>query len=317
MHKFILGAYKNLNLAEPKDITESDLEKAVIESIINTVAIWSKHNAPVEKGDIITIKVEARENGVLVPEFCQNKMRYTVGDPNYLKEFLNSIGKKHAESFSMEIEFDENCAIERIRNKKVEFHAVITDISHTKTPEIDDELVRKIDPDCHNLDEIKEKYASILRARASANIEEQKKNLVLQTIIDNSSCEFVPEEFEQTLNSVMEQTRKLVINSNTPSIEQFISATENDDYFRMDCEEVTRRMIVENLVINEISNIEQIVVTAEELTYKKAQYTEDEAAAEEFRKYFPTDQSFELFLLKEKVLNWLCQHNFAASQPSH
>lgn len=317
MHKFILGAYKNLDLAEPKEITEIDLEKAVIESIVNTVNIWSKHNAPVEKGDIITIKVEARENGVLVPEFCQNKMRYTVGDPNYLKEFLSPIGKKLGESFSMEIEFDENCAVERIRNKKVKFHAVITDISHTKTPEIDDKLVRNIDPDCHNLDELKDKYASILRARASANIEEQKKNLVLQTIIDNSSCEFVPEEFEQTLNSVMEQTRKLVINSNTPNIEQFISATENDDYFRTDCEEVTRRMIVENLVINEISNIEQIVVTAEEMAYKKAQYTEDEAAAEEFRKYFPTDQSFELYLLKEKVLNWLCLHNFAASQPSH
>jgi len=310
MHKFILGQYKNLNLAEPKGFDQKDLEKAVLESILNTVDIWCKQNTTVEEGDVIIIKVEAKESGILVPEFCQNKLQYKVGDESYLKEFMNAIGKKMGESFSMEIDFDESCVIERIRNKKVNLYATITDVIDKKIPEITDDLVQKMEPDCRTLDEMKAKYAAILKSRGIANIYQQKRDLVLKTIIDNSSYEFDEDEFDQALNTIIEQTKKSIMDSNSPDIDRIMQINENDVYFRMECERVTRRMIMENLVINGICNMEQIEVTAEEFALEKAKYTEDEAASEEFTKYFPTDQSFELYLLREKVLHWLCLNNF-------
>jgi trigger factor len=316
MHNLILGQYKDLNLVEPDGFKDEDLDKAVIESILNSLAHWCKYNALVEKGDYITIKIEAKESesGILVPEFCQNTLQYTVGDPNYLNEFSNSVGKKFGESFEMEISFDENASVERVRNKKVVFNAAITDVRHNKMPELTDDLIQKLDPECQTLEQLKTKYADIIRSRTLANIEEQKRNLVLKTIIDNSYCEFDQAEFEKSLNAVTEKTRMFIVNSNAPNVDLFLHASEEDEIFKMDCERITRQMILESLVINEICVREQIFITPEELALEKAKYTEDEMAIEEFTKYFSSDQSFELYLLKEKVLDWLSRQNFVPMQ---
>lgn len=94
MHEITLGSYKNLKLPEPNGLTELGMEKAVTDSVLNTISTWSKNNVPISNGDNVILKVEANENGLIVPELCQSKLEYTVGDRDMLKEFSSSVGKK-------------------------------------------------------------------------------------------------------------------------------------------------------------------------------------------------------------------------------
>lgn len=310
MHEITLGSYKNLKLPEPNGLTELGMEKAVTDSVLNTISTWSKNNVPISNGDNVILKVEANENGLIVPELCQSKLEYTVGDRDMLKEFSSSVGKKNGEKFTIEIEFDENCPVERVRNKKVDFFTTITDVNHRELPYINDELIQKIVPDCKSVAELKDRYEEILKARNLENIKEQKKDIVLEVIIRNSTWTFDQNEFEDTLNTVVEQAKAMILNSNVPNIKQLMASTKNDPAFIQDCKVQTEKIILENLIINEIANIEDITISPEELEKQKSLYAYDVTSSEEFNKYFPTDQSFKLYLLKEKVLDWLCKCNF-------
>lgn len=310
MHKLNLGTYKNLKLAEPKAFSETDFEKAVIEYTYKNISLWAKHNLPIDNGDNVTVRVEAKRGNLIVPEFSTDKLEYSIGDKKMLKQFSNSIGKKNGETFTMEHVFDENCPVERVRNKKVNFVANIIDVEHNGLPEITDDLIQKIDPECNNLDELKSKYAKIIKERVAENVEDQKKNMVLEKIIDNSSCDYDENAFKELLDIVMKQSQTMAKNFNIPNKNDFSASIQDDPLFIKECKEVTKKTIMEDLVINKIAELENIQITEDELENNKAQYTNNETSTKEFREYFPTDESFKAFLFREKVLDWLCKYNY-------
>ena len=305
MHQFTLGKYKDLNIQGPPMFQEKEVERAVLESVLNAANTWSKMHDPIQKGDRISIEIEGVLDGLPVPEISNSHLSYTVGDPSMMPQFECVIGKKLNDTFSMDIHFPEKAPVERIANRTVHFEGKIKEVTHKTPPQINDAIAHQIDPTVQSVEELKKKFDSIVRSNGLDTLHDQRAELVLNAIIEDCSCIYDEAEFQTLYDQIYLQTRAMLVQSKLLNIEKSM----DDLGLKNDCKEMTERTIKEDLAIQAIAKKEQITISAEELENNKKKFTQTPAEQEEFQKYFPTDEAFAQFLLKEKVIDQLIQWN--------
>ncbi len=305
MHQLTIGPYKNLEIKGPEMFKESDVEKAVVESVITAANNWAKANLPIERGDKITVQVEATLDGLTVPEVCNSALTYAVGDPSMVPEFETALGKKLGDTFIMDITFGSQAPIERIANKTVHFDVQIKDVVHVMPPNIDDALVQQLDSNIKTLDELKDRFRIIIRENGLENLRDQKVQMVLENIIKSSACTYDEADFQALFDRILMQTKAMLVNTPVPNLQKGL----DDESFHADCRELTERTIKEELIIQTVSEKEGIIITDEEFEANKEKFTQTPQELEEFNKYFPTDEAFRHFLLKEKVVDQLVEWN--------
>lgn len=300
MHKIRLGKYKDLKVTPFPIYTQNDLDLAVTEAVTKLASQWAKSNTPVKLGDEVVVTLQAKCDGMFVPELSKSNFKYLVGDPAMLEQFAQVVSKKAGESFNMDILFPENTPIERIQGKIVAFYVTIQDLLPAAQMEITDEIAQQIDPQASGLEELKNRLRIIITNNWNQMIKEKNVRSILDAIINNSEFNLEAEEFEKAYENIVKETTKTMFSSTNPQLLTSMFSGE-DKFFYDDCRILAEKTIKENLVITEIINLEDISISLEELEEGKAIFSQ----------YFPSEDSLNDYLLINKAFNLLLQWNLA------
>lgn len=305
MHKIRLGKYKDLKITPYPMYTQSDLDLAVIESVVKLANQWAKNNTPVKLGDEVIVTLQAKCDGMFVPELSKSNFKYSVGDPAMLEQFTEVVSKKAGESFSMEIPFPENAPIERIQGKTVTFYVTIQELLPATQIEVTDEIARQIDPQISGLEEFKSRLRTIITNNWNQMMRENNIQSILNGIIIHSEFELEEKEVKEVYENIVKETREAMFSSTNSQMLASVFSTDDDEYFYDDCKILAEKNIKEDLVITEIINLEAISISSEEL----------EEGETVLSQYFSSEDSLKEYLLREKVFDLLLQWNL--EQPVH
>ncbi|NBJ14377.1 MAG: trigger factor [Dehalobacter sp. 4CP] len=310
MHHFQLGQYKGMKIAPQPTPTETELENAVIQSVLKMLNEWSKDNIVVEEGDEVAVSIFATCDGLAVSELCSSYLKYKVGDPMMFGQFKNVIGKKKADRFQMMIDIPHNSPLQHVAGKKAEFLATVLEVWPSKQLEVTDAIIHEMDPEVPDLKTLKEKIRKSLIAESQQTIAENNLQTILDTIIESSTYELDEEMLAATTKQVINNALKdyEIIknqNANTP-----FGSSEADEYFYEDCAVFAKQQLLLSLAFTELARVENICISDEEAELGRKQVLEGiQGDQQMFEKLFPTPELLKESLLHEKIVKHLFEWN--------
>jgi trigger factor len=97
----------------------------------------------VAKDDLLTLDYRILENGTLIPGQERKGARLTLDGSNLAEVEAGLVGAKIGTAKSFEVEFPQTHPDEALKGKKLTFEATVTKIEEIKTPELDEEFVKR------------------------------------------------------------------------------------------------------------------------------------------------------------------------------
>lgn len=309
MHLFRLGQYKGLGIT-PQTISETELDSAVIQTMLKMVDQWSKNNRAVTKGDEVAVSVYAVYDGLPVPDLCMSQLKYKVGDPKMFAEFNNAIGKKKGDHFEMKIHFPPNMPNQPIAGNTVEFSATILEVWPSMQIQITDSIACKLDPEVTGIDSLRAKVRRSITSQSRQMIRENNLQTILEAIIEKSSYELDPDELAKVTRQIMNQA----LESNTALkdiiTKEALNGDNPDPYFYEDCAVLAKQQILTDLVYHELIQLENIIISEQELDNEMKGLLEQVQGGEQiFQQTFSFPEALRERLLEGKVTDCLLQWN--------
>lgn len=161
-----LGDYKNLGVKKPETkIAEKDI-KGVLDNIAKSFAEKKAVKRAAKLTDEVIIDFTGKKDGVAFPGGSAKDFKLVLGSMSLIPGFEDGIvGHESGDKFVLDLTFPKDYGMADLAGAKTEFEILLKQVNEVKTPEIDDELAKKVGP----FDDVKALKADI------------KKNLELQT----------------------------------------------------------------------------------------------------------------------------------------
>ena len=308
MHSIKLGQYKDLQIKKVPPMNEEELNNATEKAFKDAIASIEKFAREIQAGDIILVKLEAKVGDEVIKDLCKDQMEYDVGNLSMLPEYSKAIGKKVRQTFEMHIPYSQSCPVKEARGKVVDYTATILDVKYATEGEVTEDMLKILDPNAKSVDEVKEKIRFMIKDENEKSLFESNVLKVMEAIKEKASVTLDGQEYDKTYRSVIEESAAMYERANLP-LPQGCTDIRQDQHFLDNCKNVTEQVVMENLIINAVSEAENITVTAEEIENGKKVFTATEDAKAEFEKHFPNDYVFSTFLLRNKVFDSIMKWN--------
>ena len=306
MHKITLGKYKGLSCEISNLPEEKELEKITINKVLSAVNNWLKVNQTIDRGDKVTIKCYASMNGTIVPEMTTEGITFAAGDPFMLDEFQQIIGKKQNDILQLQIHFtEENAPTSRLVGQNVQLEISIKNVIHADQPPIDEHLIQKIFPNFSSLEELKNTLKEETLNEFVEQIKSQYIQKLLDQIVQNSNFILDDELLESELHLLKQKNK-----SSFYAAQDFHhNIKEQLQQFEKECKSFIEKNIKEQLVLQEISKLEHITISEEEIAYNQELLIQSPEDQDYFNRSFSSTEDFKQFLLQEKTLAKLYEYN--------
>jgi trigger factor len=262
-----LGTYKSIATDERQcSVTELDVLEH-IDSMREQHAVLSKKDEalPVEKGDMVKIKVKRVDN--IAPEAAEaadyRDVSVLAGSRDDQFEFDNHvIGLKINEEKDVTFVYPKDYQYKSVAGQTQVFRVKIAEVQKRELPVLDDEFAKDLG-EYSTLDELKKKVKEDMEKFVSEKARGEAKGEILKKIVENSTYE-IPE-------SMIEQEKKEVFNRLCQRIGyQAESPDQLAPFFGMKPEDLKNRLaedaaqtIKTTLAVNEIARKENITPTEE------------------------------------------------------
>jgi trigger factor len=221
-----------------------------------------------KEGDIVDIDHE-----IIVDEKAQEELKainykFIVGkEQTYLELNTGVIGMKKGETKEIEISFSETFYIEALKNKKGIMKVTLNKILERKTPELNDEFVKKLGQ-FENVEAFKTSISDGILKEKEAREEERIKMLILENIRKTITTE-VPEVLIDRESNRMIEDIKYKISEMGMEFEAYLKqANKTEEDIKKDIHEEAKNKVIDALILREIIKIEKLDATPEEIENK-------------------------------------------------
>ena len=308
MHSIKLGQYKDLNVKRVQPMNEEELANASERAYNDAVKNLERFGREIQNGDIILVKLDASIDNQPVKDLCKESMEYDVGNLSMLPEYSKAAGKKVGQTFEMHIPYSQSCPVKEARGKVVDYKVAILDARFATEQEPTLEMLRIMDPQAKSVEDVKEKIKFMIQSENEKSLFESNVLKVMQAIRENAKVTLDAQAYDNSYKQILEQSAQMYEKSNIP-LPEGCTDIRNDQHFLENCKKVNEQVVMENLIINAVSEAEQITVSAEEIEKGKKIFAPNEDAKAEFEKHFPNDYAFSAFLLRNKVFDAIMKWN--------
>lgn len=308
MHSIKLGQYKDLNIKRVQPMNEDELTAATENAFKDALKNLERFSREIQSGDIVLVKLEATINNQPVKDLCKENMEYDVGNLSMLPEYSKAIGKKVGQTFEMHIPYSQTCPVKEARGKVVDYKATILNAKFAQEQEPTAEMLKIMDPQAESAEDVKEKIKFMIKNENERKLFESNVLNVMQAIRNNAKVTLDAQEYDKSYKQVLEESAKMYEQSQIP-LPEGCTDIRKEQHFIENCKRVNEQVVMENLIINAVSEAEKITVSAEELEQAKKVFTSTEQAKTEFEQHFPNDYEFSTFLLRNKVFDSIMKWN--------
>lgn len=312
--KVTLGDYKKLKAKKAKvAVVAKDIDE-IIERMRAGFSEKKDVSRAAKDGDEVTIDFVGKKDDVAFDGGTATDYTLTLGSNTFIPGFEDGIvGKKTGETFDLELEFPKDYHAEALKGAKVVFTTTLKTIKEIALPEINDEFAAKAGP-FTSVDELKEDIKRELTTQKEREAGEKLKDALVNELIEVSTIP-APEVLIKDQSESIERDMAQNLMYQGLTLEQYLKNQgfeSKDKWLETEVRENAKKRVQAGLVLAELSKVEKIEATEQELDDHVAKYKEQYANNPKFVAQFDTPEARRDVanrLLTEKTVDRLVELN--------
>lgn len=313
MPKVELGDYKKLGVKkEAIKVSKKEVEET-IERILKNFAEKKKVEREAKNGDEIIIDFLGKKDGVAFDGGKAEKFPLKLGSKSFIPGFEEGlIGKKAGDELSLDLEFPKDYHAKDLAGAKVVFEVKIHEVRENVEPEINEEFLSKLG-DFKTKEEFEKQIEEDLKTQKQAEADEKFKDELVKKLAEVSKVP-VPEILLEDQKRSIEMDMQQNLMYSGLSLEDYLErmGKTREEWLEKDVKEVAEMRVKSGLALAELSKVEKVESSIEELDARITQLKEQYGNSKEVQKQLSSDdvrRNLANQILTEKTIDLLVKFN--------
>lgn len=283
-----LGNYKKLKVNTEKTVVSDKDVAETIDRIRQGFAEKKEVKRVAKDGDETVIDFIGKKDGVAFDGGTGNDYALTLGSNQFIPGFeAGVIGHKPGETFDLELSFPDDYHAVDLKGAKVTFTTTLKSIKEVVLPELDDKLATKAGP-FKTVAELKTDIKRELTAQKERESSEKTKDDLVKQLVAASKVP-VPDILVADQSKSIEKDFVNNLTYQGATLDQYLENKgfeSKEKWLETEVKDTAVKRVQAGLALAELSRIEKVTATADELeahvdTYKK-QYANNAEALKQF-----------------------------------
>lgn len=185
--------------------------------IVEVIREFAEKNTPpspvdekIEKDDVVTIDFVGKVDGVPFDGGKANGYDITIGSGVFIEGFEEQlIGAKKGDVVQVNVKFPDNYHAENLKGKDSVFDVTVQNVRRKKSPELNDEFAKTLDPKVSTFEELRKKVEEDFIEQAETTSDEKLFSDMLDKILEKNVFEvpeaLIREQAERLSSQVLSQ----------------------------------------------------------------------------------------------------------------
>jgi len=262
-----LGAYKDIEVKKDKvEVTQEDIDAKINELLNKNVELEIVEDRSVESKDTTVIDFEGFVDGVAFEGGKAENFSLEIGSNTFVPGFEDQlIGMKTNEESEIKITFPENY-VANLAGKEATFKVKVHEIKRKVVPTLNDEFVKEADiADVNTVEELKEHFNKEVLAKKEDEADSKQLQELVNLVCEKAEFEVSDKMIEEEAGYMIDNF-KARVEQNGLNYEDYLKMTNTDEEkLLQQAREEALKNLKQIFVINEIGNVENIVVSDEDV----------------------------------------------------
>lgn len=262
-----LGNYKKLKVKKSvKTVEQADVDE-ILERVKQNFAEKKEVKRAAQLTDEVTIDFVGKKDGEAFDGGTSEDYALVLGSKSFIPGFEEAVvGHKTGDAFDVPLTFPKDYHAEHLKGAKVVFEVKLKKITEVKSPELTDELAKKVGP----FETVKDLTDDIRRELADQNervADNEYKDALVEALVKSSHIP-VPEVLVQDQIKSVEQDAKQNLMYRGMMPEDYMAQKgykDEEEWREKEFKDVATKRVQAGLALAELSKLENIEVTKEEL----------------------------------------------------
>lgn len=315
MPEIELGDYRKLKLdVEPaRKITKADIEDTV-DRIKQQLATKEAVKRAAKEGDEVVIDFVGKKGGEPFDGGSGQRYPLTLGSNSFIPGFEGAlVGTKAGEEKNVEVSFPDDYHVADLAGQPVVFETKIHEVNEVKLPKDSDELAAKTGP-FTTMDELRADIKRELQNQAEQQHEDALRDAAVAALVKVSKVP-VPNVLRHDQLHAIERDMAQNLMYQGATLEQWLQQkgyATREEWIEKEANELADSRVQSGLALSELSKVEQITATNEELAARLQAMKDQYAKQPDMVKRFDepeVQRDMANRLLTEKTIDRLVELN--------
>ncbi len=313
MPKVELGDYKNLKVKKEKvSVSQKEINET-IDQILKNFAEKKKVKRAAKEGDEVVIDFLGKKDGVAFGGGKAEKFPLELGSKSFIPGFEEGlIGKKAGDELSLDLKFPKDYHAKDLAGAKVVFEVKIHEVRENVLPEINEEFLSKLG-EFKTKEDFEKQIKEDLKTQKQAEADDKFKDELVKKLAEVSKVpvpEILLEDQKQSIEMDMQQN----LMYSGLSLDDYLKRMNKtrEEWLENDVKAVAESRVKSGLALAELSKVEKIQSSVDELDARIAQLKEQYGNSKEVVKQLSSDdvrRNLANQILTEKTIDLLVKLN--------
>lgn len=313
MPKVELGDYKNLKVKKEKVSVSQKEVNETIDQILKNFAEKKEVKRAAKEGDEVVIDFLGKKDGVAFDGGKAEKFPLELGSKSFIPGFEDGlIGKKAGDELSLDLKFPKDYHAKDLAGAKVVFEVKIHEVRENVLPEINEEFLSKLG-EFKTKEDFEKQIKEDLKTQKQAEADDKFKDELVKKLAEVSKVpvpEILLEDQKQSIEMDMQQN----LMYSGLSLEDYLKrmGKTREEWLENDVKAVAESRVKSGLALAELSKVEKIQSSVDELDARIAQLKEQYGNSKEVVKQLSSDdvrRNLANQILTEKTIDLLVKLN--------
>lgn len=313
MPKVELGDYKNLKVKKEKVSVSQKEVNETIDQILKNFAEKKKVKRAAKEGDEVIIDFLGKKDGVAFDGGKAEKFPLELGSKSFIPGFEEGlIGKKAGDELSLDLKFPKDYHAKDLAGAKVVFEVKIHEVRENVLPEINEEFLSKLG-EFKTKEDFEKQIKEDLKTQKQVEADDKFKDELVKKLAEVSKVpvpEILLEDQKQSIEMDMQQN----LMYSGLSLDDYLKrmGKTREEWLENDVKAVAESRVKSGLALAELSKVEKIQSSVDELDARIAQLKEQYGNSKEVIKQLSSDdvrRNLANQILTEKTIDLLVKLN--------
>ena len=309
--KVTLGDYKKLGVKKQKvSVTKADVDE-IVERMQQGMAERATVDRPAKDGDEVIVDFVGKKDDVAFDGGTATDYTLKIGAKQFIDGFEEGIiGHKAGDEFDLTLTFPKEYRAKDLAGAKVVFSVTLKEVKELVLPKADDELAQKAGP-FKTIKELEDDIKREITVQKEREADDKFKNELVEKLVSISTIP-VPEILVADQAKSIEQDMTQNLAYQGMSLEMYLDSKglTKEKWLEGEVHDAAVMRIKSSLALAELSKVEDVKATAEELAAKTTEYQEQYGKTSQEDFGTPEhQQSIANRLLTEKTVDLLATIN--------
>ena len=313
MPKVELGDYKNLKVKKEKVSVSQKEVNETIDQILKNFAEKKEVKRAAKEGDEVVIDFLGKKDGVAFDGGKAEKFPLELGSKSFIPGFEEGlIGKKAGDELSLDLKFPKDYHAKDLAGAKVVFEVKIHEVRENVLPEINEEFLSKLG-EFKTKEDFEKQIKEDLKTQKQVEADDKFKDELVKKLAEVSKVpvpEILLEDQKQSIEMDMQQN----LMYSGLSLDDYLKrmGKTREEWLENDVKAVAESRVKSGLALTELSKVEKIQSSVDELDARIAQLKEQYGNSKEVVKQLSSDdvrRNLANQILTEKTIDLLVKLN--------